>query len=84
MATRQNVSDGRHAVAAPVIRAGASKLDSGCIALTVHPGGVCRIDREDRRRVGEPSSHRRGPQPVPGVSCRYRADSRKGVATSGT
>src|ERR1700720_2943150 len=51
MATRQNVSDGWHAVAVAADPRRRFKTGQRMHrALTVHPGGVCRIDREDRRR----------------------------------
>src|SRR5258706_10837898 len=51
MATRQTVSDGWHAVAGAADPRRRFKTGQRMHrALTVHPGGVCRIDREDRRR----------------------------------
>src|SRR4030081_2039381 len=51
MATRQNVSDVCDAVAGAADPRRRFKTGQRMHrALTVHPGGVCRIDREDRRR----------------------------------
>src|SRR5258706_14907366 len=49
-ATRQNVSDGCDAVAGAADLGWRFKAGQRMhCALTVHPGGVCRIDREERR-----------------------------------
>src|SRR5712672_4420755 len=51
-ATRQNVSDICDAVAgAADLRRRFKTGQRVHRALTVHPGGVCRIDREERRRA---------------------------------
>src|SRR4029077_594053 len=50
IATRQNVSDGCDAVAGPAdLRRRFKTGQRVHRALAVHPGGVCRIDREGRR-----------------------------------
>src|SRR5712671_4967053 len=74
MATRQDVSDGCHAVAGAADPRRRFKTGQRMHrTLTVHPSGVCRIDREYRRRDwGNLPAIAVGP--VPGCSCRYRAD----------
>src|SRR6202140_1463190 len=71
MATRQNVSDGWHAVAGAADPRRRFKTGQRMHrALTVHPGGVCRIDREDRFRYRRnlpaiPAGHSQFPVPLP-------------------
>src|SRR5258705_4095782 len=57
IATRQNVSDGCDAVAGPAdLRRRFKTGQRVHRALAVHPSGVCRIDRESRRRSRRNSS----------------------------